>query len=204
MRGRVVAAEREAHAEKEDQEQRERRAERHRDEEDQKQNHLGDEELLPSQMVGQAAQGGGPDENPEQRRGSDHALLRVPQMELHRDQRQRDTGHEYHQPLEKFACRGEAPDLPLHDRHRNLRDRGSVRPGRRFVDILLDGFFQSREPFLSEMGRSFKEDNACAQDRVWRNTLLRWLRSHHQTFGFLALQQACWRCRVVVYGGGRP
>ena len=160
VRGRVVAAERQTHAEEENQEQRKCRAERHRHQEDQKQNHLRDEELLPSQMVRQATQRGGSDENAKKRGRSNHPFLRVPEMELHGDERQRNTGHEDHKPLEEFSRGRQPPDLPLHDRHGNLRDRGSIRPDRSLVDILLNGFFQSCFPFLSEMPQGDKEDKA--------------------------------------------
>ncbi len=116
VRGRVVAAQRHAETEQADRQREEIGAEDQQREEGAEDDHLGDEHPLAAEIVGQAAEQDGAEQDAEQAGGADDALFSGADMEFAHNQRQRDTGHENHEAFEEFARRGETPDAPLHRR----------------------------------------------------------------------------------------
>ena len=114
--------------------QHQQRQERHEDD------HLGDEHALAPEVVGQASETDGADQDAEQAGGADQAVLRGTDAELARDQRQRDARHEDDEALEELSGRRERPDAPLHRGHRRVFQARAVRPDRQLVDVVLNGF----------------------------------------------------------------
>ena len=139
MGGRVVAAERHAEAEQADHQRDEIGADDEQGQKGGEDDHLGDEHRAAAETVGEAAEEQGADEDAEQARGTDQAVVEGGDVELARDQRQGHAGHEDDEAFEELAGGGEAPDAPLHGGHGSRRQRGAVGPGRALVDIVLDG-----------------------------------------------------------------
>ena len=139
MRGRIIAAEREPHAEQADDQPDEALREHDCHQEQDKQRHLDDEHRLAAELIGQAAQRAGADQDAEQARRADQAMLGRREIELLADQRQGDAGHEDDQALEELARNRQPPNPFLHAGHRRRRRDGAVPPQRRFVDIALHG-----------------------------------------------------------------
>ena len=83
------------------------------------------------------------------------------QAEILDDQRQGDAGHEDDQPLEELAGGGEQPDPPLHAGHRNEVCRGAVGPGRRLVDVALDGARRLGHVMGPIEERNHSEETSC-------------------------------------------
>jgi len=94
--------------------------------------------IFAAKTVRQAAQSNRAYQNAEQAGGPHHAVLGRGDIEFLRDQRHRDTGHEDDETLEELTCSRKAPDAPLHGGHQRGRQRGTVRPHRRLVDIVLN------------------------------------------------------------------
>jgi len=96
MRSRIVAAERESDSEQAEHERPE--AVHHGDErqEDREDDHLDDKHQLAAERIGQAAEADGTDQNAQQRGRADDAVLPGRDVELARNQRQRDARHEHH------------------------------------------------------------------------------------------------------------
>ena len=139
VRRRIVAAQRQADAEQEHDQPEIVRAPGQPGQEQGEHDHLDHEHAAAAIDVGQAAESDRADHDAGQRGGADDALFDRRQPEILHDQRQGDAGHEHDQPLEELAGRGEQPDPPLHAGHRNEICRGAVGPGRRLVDVALDG-----------------------------------------------------------------
>ena len=145
MRGRIIAAERDANSKQPEHQQSERLRPTCRDrdqqaQEDNEDNHLGDEHRLAAEAVGQAAQEQRADQDAEETCRTDETVLGRADIELVGDQRQRHAGHEHHKAFEEFAGRRQDEDAPLHRRHRRHVDARAVRPDRLLVDIGLDRF----------------------------------------------------------------
>ena len=66
-------------------------------------NHLGDEHRLAAEAIGEAAQEQRADQDAEEACRADETVLGRADVELVRDQRQRDAGHEHHKAFEEFA-----------------------------------------------------------------------------------------------------
>ena len=123
VRGRVVAAQRKTESEETDDQRKKISAEDEQSEERAEDDHLHDEHAFAAEIVRHAAKTDGPDEDAKQTRGA---------------------GHEDDEPFEKLSRGGEAPDAPLHCRHRHARQGGSIGPGGSFVDVVLNGLSSAR------------------------------------------------------------
>jgi hypothetical protein len=91
--------------------------------------------------IGETAQCARPDQNAEQARSADHAVLHRGQVEFLADQRQGDAGHEHDQSLEELAGDRQPPNSPLHAGHRRAGRNRSIGPLRRLVDVALHGVY---------------------------------------------------------------
>ncbi|MBV8614872.1 MAG: hypothetical protein JOY66_14070 [Acetobacteraceae bacterium] len=91
-----------------------------------------------------AAEQDGADQDAEQADRADDPFLGRADLELARDQRQGDAGHEHDEALEELPGRREGPDAPLHPGHWHAGQRGAVRPDRPLVDIVLHGARRGR------------------------------------------------------------
>ena len=138
MRRRIVAAEREADSEQADHDQIKVRSEHQRHEERHEDHHLDQEHPLAAEAIRQSAEADGADEDAEQGRGADDAVLGRANAELARQERKRDAGHEDDETFEELAGGGERPDQPLHAGHRRRPEVGSIGPHWQFVDVLLN------------------------------------------------------------------
>ena len=138
VRGRIIATEREADAEQADHQEGEVGAEDQRHQERAEDHHLGDEHRLAAEAIRQAAEADGADQNAEQARRADDAMLGGADVEFARDQRKRDAGHEDDEAFEEFAGGGQRPDQPLHPGHRRRRKMGPIGPHRQLVDMVLN------------------------------------------------------------------
>jgi hypothetical protein len=117
MGGRIVAAQRQPQPEQAGHEPEVARARHQQHQEDHENEHLDDEHALAAEIVRQAAEADGADEDAEQARRSDHPVLGPREAEFLPDERHGDAGHEHDEALEELAGRGEPPDAPLHGGH---------------------------------------------------------------------------------------
>ena len=138
MRGRVVATERHADAEQADHQRQEVPDHDQEREEHAEDDHLGDEHALAAEIVREAAERDGADQDAREACRGDQALLGGGEMEFAGDQRHRDAAHEDDEALEELAEGGERPNAPLHARHGRGFERSAVRPYGQFVDIFLN------------------------------------------------------------------
>ena len=137
VRGRVIASQREPEAEQADDQRNKTVAEDGGAKERSEDDHLHDEHGFAPEPVRQATQADGADQDSAQAGGADESVLRRRDVELSRDERQRNTGHEHHKPLEELACGGQHPDTPLHRRHGIGLQPRTIGPHRQFVYIVL-------------------------------------------------------------------
>ncbi len=114
----IVATQRDPGAKEADHQGCEVRREGQCDQKAREDDRLGNEHPLAAEVVGQPSECAGADQDASQRCGGHQALVGGCQPELDRNQRQRNTGHEYDHALEELACGGKAEDAPLHAGHR--------------------------------------------------------------------------------------
>ena len=146
------------------------------------QDHLGDEHPFAAEDVRESAEENGANQDAEEARGTDDALLGRADVEFAHDQRQRNAGHEDDESLKELSRCRERPDTPLHGGHGRRLEGGAVGPHGKFVYIVLDRFWTgaARRSSIGENGsflvfprrlQNFCRDRAVSQPMSFQSRI---------------------------------